>query len=99
MKRFTALYLELGETTRTNEKIEAIGRYLREAPPLDAAWAIYVLSGRKIGKTVSWRLLRHWAAETSGYPAWLVDQCYSVVGDLSETISLLLPDPASDAPP
>jgi DNA ligase 1 len=99
MKRFTALYLELGETTRTSEKVEAIGRYLRESPPLDAAWAIFVLSGRKIGKAVSWRLLRHWAAEASGYPGWLVDQCYSVVGDLSETISLLLPDPTSDDAP
>ncbi len=99
MKRFTALYFELDETTRTSEKIAALGRYFREAPPLDAAWAIFIVSGRKIGKAVSSRLLRQWAAEASGYPDWLVDQCYRVVGDLSETISLLVPTVADTNAP
>ena len=99
MKRFTELYFELDETTRTGEKVEAMARYFREAPRLDAAWAIFVLAGRKIGKAVSSRLLKKWAGEASGHPDWLVDQCHRVVGDLSETISLLVPTHAdTDAP-
>ncbi len=60
-----------------------------------------MLSGRKIGKSISWRLMRDWAAEVSGNPIWIVDQSYDLVGDLSETLSLLLPETSdgSAAPP
>src|SRR5437764_7414278 len=91
MQRFTELYLALDRTTRTSEKLEALGEYFRTVPPADAVWAIYIMTGRKIGRTVSWRQLRDWAAEVSDYPTWLVDECYHLVGDLSETISLLIP--------
>ena len=99
MKLFTDLYMQLDATTRTSEKTEALTAYFRAAPPLDAAWAVFVLSGRKIGKAVSSRLLREWAAEASGYPGWLFDQCHRVVGDLSETLSLLVPPAAAESPP
>jgi DNA ligase-1 len=101
VKRFTDLYFELDETMRTTEKVEALARYFKEAPPLDGAWAVFVLSGRKIGRTVSSTQLRLWGAEASGHPQWLVDQCYRVVGDLSETLSLLVPAPGDSqaAPP
>jgi DNA ligase-1 len=99
VRRFAELYIELDETTRTSEKIEALGRYFRGAPPLDAAWAIFFLTGRKLGKSVSSRILRELVAEESGYPQWLVEQSHRVVGDLSETIALLLPDPATEPSP
>jgi len=100
MKRFAELYIELDETTRTSEKIDALGRYFRSAPPLDAAWAIFFMTGRKLGKSVSSRLLRDLVAETADLPPWLVEQSFRVVGDLSETIALLLPDPAEgESPP
>jgi DNA ligase-1 len=91
MKQFTELFLELDRTTRTSEKLEALRGYFRTAPPADAVWAVYLLTGRKIGRAVSFRLLRNWAAEIAGYPAWLFDECYHLVGDLSETLSLILP--------
>ena len=101
MKQFTDLFIALDRTTRTSEKLEALRDYFRTAPPADAIWAAYLMTGRKIGRTVSFRLLRDWAAEISGYPAWLVDECYTLVGDLSETLSLILPsDPSAvNAPP
>src|SRR5262249_53347378 len=100
MQRFTELYLALDRTTRTSEKLEALRRYFEAAPPRDAIWALYVLTGRKIGRTVNWRQLRDWAAEVAEYPTWLVDECYHLVGDLSETISLLIPfDSTESAPP
>ncbi|MEG2981630.1 MAG: ATP-dependent DNA ligase, partial [Stenotrophomonas sp.] len=41
--------------------------------------------------------LRAWIAEESGLPAWLVEDSYAQVGDLAETLTLLLDDPAADA--
>ena len=37
MQRFTQLYDDLDTTTRTNQKVAALVRYFREAPPADAA--------------------------------------------------------------
>lgn len=91
MKRLAELYVALDETNRTSEKLAALSRYFADAPPADAAWAVYVLSGRKIGKGISGTMLRQWAAEVSGLPLWLIDQCHVTVGDLSETLALLLP--------
>ncbi len=101
MKRFTELFQRLDATTRTTEKRAALVDYFKSAPPRDAAWAVYVLAERKIGKGVSTTQLRQWAAELSGHPQWLVDECMTVAGDLSETLSLLVPNPAdgSTAPP
>jgi len=101
LKHFAELFHALDATTRTSEKVDALEAYFRSAPPDDAAWAVSVLSGRKVGKAISSKLLREWASEASGYPAWLVDESYHVVGDLSETLSLLVPSPADGdyAPP
>ena len=101
MKRFAELFRRLDSTTRTSEKVDALQDYFRAAPPADAAWAVYVLSGRTVGKAISSRLMRQWASAASGFPAWLVDESYHVVGDLSETLSLIVPSPATgdDAPP
>jgi DNA ligase-1 len=99
MIRFAELYAELDATTRTAEKVEALKSYFRTAPPHDAAWAAFLLLGRKFGRTVSGRLLREWAAEVTGFEPWLVEECNHVVGDFSETLSLLLPPPALANPP
>lgn len=91
MKRFTQLYTELDETSRTHEKVAALESYFREAPPADAAWALYFLSGGKISRTVTSTLLQNWAATEAGQPAWLFSECREAVGDLAETIALVLP--------
>lgn len=93
MRRFCELYFELDQTTRTSEKVAALRRYFLEAEPRDAAWALHVLSGGKLIRAVPHRLLRQWAAEVSGYPMWLIDECYPPVGDLSEVLALILPAP------
>ncbi|TVP58059.1 MAG: ATP-dependent DNA ligase [Gemmatimonadales bacterium] len=99
MKRFTRLFMELDRTTRTNEKVAALRRYFAEAPAADAAWALAVLTGRRIRRAVPGARLREWVAERSGYPLWLVEECYDTVGDLAETLALLLPDPDTGAEP
>lgn len=97
MKRFTALFAALDETTRTGEKTAALVRYFREAPPADAAWALHFLMGRKLKRAISGNALRAAVAAASGHPLWLVEECYDAVGDLAETAALLLPGPADPA--
>jgi DNA ligase 1 len=92
MKLFADLYTELDETNSTNEKIEAMARYFAAAPPEDAAWAVYFLSGQRPRRAVSSRVLGEWAAAEVGIPDWLYRESYDAVGDSAETITLLLPD-------
>jgi DNA ligase 1 len=99
MKRFLALYTALDATTRTNDKVDALVEYFAAADPADAAWAAYLLAGKKLGKSLSSRRLRQWAAEVTAMDAWLIEECYQAVGDLSETLALLLPEPEVQADP
>lgn len=93
MKQFTDLYWRLDGTTSTNEKVAALRDYFAAAPHDDAAVALGVLSGGRQGRAVSLTLLRQWAAEAAGLPAWLMEEAYAHVGDLAETIALVLPPP------
>ena len=91
MKDFARLCEELDGTTKTTGKFSALRRYLEQATPADAAWAVYFLSGQKIKGLVRIRKLRTWACEAAGIPDWLFDESYEAVGDLAETIALVLP--------
>jgi DNA ligase 1 len=91
MKRFSQLFAELDATTSTNAKIEALARYFDAVPPADAAWAVYFLAGGKPRQVVPMSTLGALACEAAGIPDWLFGECYEQVGDLAETISLVLP--------
>ncbi len=97
MRAFAALYAALDETTRTSTKVAALWAYFTAATPADAAWALFFLSGRKIRRLLGVRKLHAWALEVSGVPEWLFAESYDAVGDLAETIALLLPDPTAPA--
>ena len=90
MKRFAALYEALDRTTSTNEKVAALAAYLSAAPPEDAAWAVWFLTGRRLKRFLPGRLLAGWAMEEAAIPGWLFEESYASVGDLAETISLVL---------
>src|SRR6478609_11869126 len=94
MKQFAALYRELDATTSSLAKQAALQRYLQSAAPEDAAWAVYFLAGGKPRQLVPTKLLRLLAQEAAGLPEWLFDESYDAVGDLAETIALLLPPPS-----
>lgn len=95
MKAFADLYAALDETTKTTGKVEALVRYFSQAAPADAAWGVYFLSGRKPRQAVPSKRLRLWARELAGVEEWLFDECYHAVGDVAETIALLLPPAAA----
>ena len=92
MKAFAELYANLDATTSSNAKLAALQAYFRDAAPQDAAWAVYFLSGGRPRQLVPTRLLRDMATEASGIEPWLFEESYQSVGDLAETISLLLPE-------
>ncbi|MDU8946575.1 ATP-dependent DNA ligase [Ovoidimarina sediminis] len=93
MHRFATLFTRLDQTTKTNTKVAALAAYFREAPEDDRLWTIALLSGRRPRRTVTTTLLREWAAERAGIPLWLFEEAYPIVGDLAETIALVLPPP------
>ncbi|KQW67878.1 ATP-dependent DNA ligase [Methylibium sp. Root1272] len=97
MREFAGLYAALDATTSTLGKLEALTAYFRAAPARHAAWAAYFLAGGKPRQAVPSALLRQLAAERAGLPSWLFDACYEAVGDLAETISLVLPPPVRDS--
>lgn len=92
MKAFAELYANLDATTSSNAKLAALQAYFMQAPPADAAWAVYFLSGGRPRQLVPTRLLRDMATEAAGIEPWLFEESYQSVGDLAETISLLLPE-------
>jgi ATP-dependent DNA ligase len=92
VKRFARLFAAIDETTATNEKVAALVDYFRSAPPADTAWAVHFLSGRRPKRLIGSRKLAAWAAEEAGIPEWLFEESYHAVGDLAETITLVLPE-------
>ena len=91
MKRLAELYRELDASTATRDKQAALQRYFQEAPADDAAWAVYFLAGGKPRQLVPTRTLRERAQQAARLPDWLFEESYQTVGDLAETMSLLLP--------
>lgn len=92
MKQFAELYRSLDETTRTSRKITAMRDFFANCEPSDAAWAIFFLSGRRFKRLVSSGLLRDAGAEAAEVSRWMLEECYENVGDLAETIALLMPE-------
>ena len=95
MNRFATLFAALDGTTRTSEKTAALAAYFASAPDSDKVWTVALLTGRRPRRAVTSTELRLWAAEAAGIPDWLFEESYTVVGDLAETIALLLPPPSA----
>lgn len=91
MKLFTELFTAIDQSTKTNDKVAALTHYLAKAAPEDSLYAIALLTGNKPKRPVATADLRRWASEAAGIPEWLFAESYYVVGDLAETITLLLP--------
>ncbi len=95
MKQFSDLISKLDATTKTNEKLAAMVEYLNSASDSDKLWCVALLTGKRPKRPVKTALLRQWAAELVNLPLWLLEESYFVVGDLAETVSLILPKPTA----
>ncbi|MBC7536833.1 MAG: ATP-dependent DNA ligase [Ferruginibacter sp.] len=95
MKQFAELVEVLATTTKTNRKLAALQDYFAHAADKDKIWVIALFTGRRPKRAVKSTLLREWCMEITGLEPWLFEESYHTVGDLGETIALLLP--ATDA--
>ncbi|MGB3617046.1 MAG: ATP-dependent DNA ligase, partial [Catalinimonas sp.] len=93
MKAFADLYQQLDQTNKTGRKVEILTDYFRAAPNDDKLWAIALFSHRRPRRQINTTQLRAWATESAGIEPWLFNESYGVVGDLAETVALLLPPP------
>ena len=91
MKRFAQLFTTIDQSTKTNVKVAALADYFTDADPVDKLWTVALFSGRRPKRAVTTTRLREWAAEVADIPLWLFEESYGIVGDLAETISLVLP--------
>jgi len=91
MKDFTSLFLRLDETNKTSVKLAALKSYFSTAQPSDAAWAVAYLTGRRPKTPITAGQIRSWGTAAANIPEWLFTESYDAVGDLAETVSLLLP--------
>ncbi|MGB3591740.1 MAG: ATP-dependent DNA ligase [Nonlabens sp.] len=91
MKEFAELIRIIDGTNKTNLKVAALTDYFNSASDEDKLWAIAIMSHRRPKRPVNTTLMREWATEISGVPMWLFEESYHIVGDLAETIALILP--------
>jgi DNA ligase-1 len=91
MKQFAELIRVIDGTNKTTLKVAALTNYFKKASNEDRLWTIAILSHRRPKRPVNTTLMRLWATEISGIPLWLFEESYHIVGDLAETIALILP--------
>jgi len=93
MKEFAALIYALDSTNKTNQKLKAIDDFLKVASERDKMWFLALFTGKRPKRAVNTKLMKEWVMQMTEVPEWLFQECYAAVGDLGETISLLLPNP------
>ncbi|MBC7589317.1 MAG: ATP-dependent DNA ligase [Chitinophagaceae bacterium] len=91
MKQFATLVHTLGTSTKTGDKLAALQTYFATANEKDKVWVIAIFTGRRPKRAVNSTFLQSWCIELTALPPWLFEECYHTVGDLGETIALLLP--------
>ena len=92
MKAFAQLIKTIDSTNKTNLKVEALANYFQQASDQDKVWTIAILSHRRPPRPVNTTLIREYASELANIPLWLFEESYHIVGDLAETIALVVPD-------
>ena len=97
MKRFAKLFEGIDSSTSTKAKTQALADYFKQADALDAAWAAWFLTGHRPRQAVPTRRLVNWASGMAKLPLWLFEESYDAVGDLAETIALILPPPSNQS--
>ena len=93
MKHFAALIASLETSNKTTAKVDAMVHYLETADDQDKLWFLALFTGKRPKRPINTNFLRTWALEITGLPEWLFLESYSSVGDIGETLSLILPRP------
>lgn len=93
MKHFAELILSLESSNKTTAKVDAMVHYLNTADEKDKLWFLALFTGKRPKRSINSNFLKMWALEIIQLPEWLFLESYSSVGDLGETLSLILPAP------
>ena len=93
MKHFAELIASVESSNKTTAKVDAMVHYLQTADEKDKLWFLALFTGKRPKRPINTNLLRSWALEITGLPEWLFLESYSSVGDIGETLSLILPRP------
>ncbi len=91
MKNFANLIKSLDNSNKTTVKVAALTDYFQNASDEDKVWTIAILSHRRPPRPINTTLLRLYANELANIPIWLFEESYHIVGDLAETIALIIP--------
>lgn len=92
MKKFAQLIKTIDSTNKTTKKVAALSAYFQQAADQDKVWTIAILSHRRPSRPVNSTQIREFASELANIPLWLFEDSYHIVGDLAETIALVVPD-------
>ncbi|TBN06733.1 ATP-dependent DNA ligase [Hyunsoonleella flava] len=93
MRDFVNLINTVEITNKTNAKIQALVDFFESATDKDKLWLIAIFTGKRPPRPVKTSLMKQWCMERVAIPEWLFLESYSTVGDLGETLALLLPEP------
>lgn len=90
MQLFAKMFERIDQTTGTNEKVAAMAEYFSTAELEDKIWASLLLRGRVHRTPLTSHRMRAAFARLSQAPKWLLEECFSHVGDTAETLALLM---------
>lgn len=96
MKAFSKLYKSIDSTNSSLKKIAVLVEYFSQVEDKEKLWTIALFTHRRPSRPVKTSLLREWASELTQLPLWLFEESYHIVGDLAETISLVLKNPKTE---
>jgi len=96
---FANLVEEIDKTNKTNQKVIALENFFKNASDEDKVWAIALFSSRKPKGVIKTSTLKVYASEMAQIPLWLFEESYHIVGDLAETIALVVPESEKDISP
>lgn len=91
MKGFARLHSALENATDPTQKKEFFREYVCAATETDRLWAISLLLGRRPRRVASVATLKQWAMDAGTIAPWLFEESFLAVGELAETISLIVP--------
>lgn len=93
MRNFITLIEALESTSKPMTKILATAKYFDEVDDKEKMWALSLLLQKPPKRTISLKQLKPIALSIANIPEWLFEDSYKQLGDLTETISLILPTP------
>ena len=96
LNKFSKLFEELDSNNSINMKINSLTEYFKINNDLNNILTIYLLIGKRNKRFISGKSLKEYYGDIYDIPKWLIEICYSKVGDSAEVISLLIQDKLID---